>query len=483
MKSEIIQLILSLTASEKREFKIKNGATSDFVKIFDYVIKYQSLDYADLGVFFEENYPDRKTKFTSGYFSSVLSYLQEKIIDIITQNERKTAYVEYTYRFQRFYALFNRGSIHLANEEFKMCRAIALKYNLIEEQMILNRHQFMMHSFDRYAITTFEELKQLDNDNQTLLKELALQNHLAHVSSQSSLLYYRGLFNAEVMIMLENLSEESPDTKSTSILILHSFSLANKRLFSGNFTEGFEFFEQSMMLWKSKRSYIQLVPPLFLINAQFYLNWLMKTPTGKVENRKSIDDLFVLLTEEKEGFMLKKDVQTCNELLLIIQFWQMREDGKYKEITQQLTNDDIEKYSDEHNKIHFVYQVAFSYFQLGMLKETLLLIEHIIEGNYEFKSNNDVFTKMMMLRILVYKEQNDNKFVTYLIGNAKYLLGKHNLESDYEYLFLAVMKRLIGKRGEKNTNEIIADAQEKLEKIKQNQPDYLMFSSWLKKQV
>ena len=82
MRSEIIQLVLSLTPSERREFKIKNGTSSDFVTVLDYIYKTKSLDYSELRTYFEKNFPERNTNYTSGYFSSVVSYMQEKIFEI-----------------------------------------------------------------------------------------------------------------------------------------------------------------------------------------------------------------------------------------------------------------------------------------------------------------------------------------------------------------------------------------------------------------
>ena len=483
MKSEIVQLILSLTPSERREFKIRNGAESDFVKVLDYVIKYKSADYAELRLFFEKNYPERTTKFTSGYFSSVVAYLQQKILEIITQSDKKYPYVACALHLQKSYSLAIRGVYGLALQELETCRVIAEQYSMIEELIIVNRQRYLINSFQRYQNTSPDEFEKVVTSSQNLVKDLVLQHKYGYLAGKSAMHFYLQSFDTSLTNAYEAVPDDAPETHYFWVQLMYAITKSNKEMLAGNLLEGFKIYEKSFDMWYQQNQMIQILPRLFFINAQFYFNWAIYMPSDDSHYRNKIEQLERVLQTEKANFYSDFDVQLCDELLLVIRFWLMRMDGKYAEITTKMTADQVAQYSDEHTRIYFLFSLSFSYFQLGMYDEALRLIDPIIEGDYDFKSNNYVFVKMILLRILIYMDKKDHKFVTYLLRNAEYVFAKHNFDFEYEKHFISLIKKMIGKRFESNRNEILQEYKEKIELQIQSQNDYLMLSEWIMKQL
>ncbi len=485
MRSEIIQLVLSLTPSERREFKIKNVTSSDFVTVLDYIHKTKSLDYSELRTYFEKKFPERSTNYTSGYFSSVVSYMQEKIFEIIVESEKNRAYVEINRRLARYYALSNRSLHKMAWQELEICKKIAIKNHLYEEQLLINRQEYIIHNFSRYENISKEELAVLKENSDEIIRELELQHQYIDLLSQISLNYYRESFDVAVFQKIFDLGKEDLVSKNFWTLNTHKFNIANNLLFTGNYTAGFEQYEEIIAMWKEERNLMQLLPRMFLIQVQSYFNWLLKIPGTNESNvqKEKANMLLKLLEAEIQGFTYKLDIQFCNEIILIIQFWLLKENKMYHEITQNVQEEEISQYTDQHNRMHLIYSIAYSYFQLNMSDKSLQLIEPFVEGNYDYKSNNYIFIKMLMLRILIYKEKKDEKYVLYLIQNAKYLFKKYSFDSDYEKFFLALMQRMSGKTYTKNASTILNNAKIELTKIVELKKDYLMLSDWIEKKI
>lgn len=433
-KKDIVELVLSLSSSEKRYFKANHPKDSDYIRLFDIINDNRRYDEDKVKEHF-------KSKHLSSYSSVVRTYLKEKLLESLRSYHIKTDIrLELSSLIDNSRILYLKGLYHHQWKEINKAKALAKKYDLYEEQLIINEIEQYYWNLIYHFDTNVEEV---DNP---FLEGVAIANQLNKINT------------SKLRSKTHQLNEHNISPVETTIYeqVYTFLWKAQEELDKKNFSEAINIYDQCIKLWLANPTKISAHPILVIrsyISYAYCLSAVEKhgAAIDKLSNIKSF------------ALQLTKDKSSNNELqfehflqLFITEISIYNKQEQYESIINIIDEiKDLEK-TFPHTYMTNVsvpisyrqilyYNFAHAFFKLNRFEEAQSWIEQF--QDFSLQELKNCISSVTLLELMIYFECKFDNLPSYIKSGQK-SLHKLGQLGELEEAVIRMFGKLVGKRYE-----------------------------------
>lgn len=492
----ILSLIQSLTPTEKQHFKKSYLHQNDFVKLFDYINKYQNVETNKICAFLNK---DRKAKkvnkkeYSSGHISVLKSYLQEKIMESLrTQYIPRRNSLEMIIRSVNADILLEKGLYQLAKKEIQTAKKKSIDNSFPIEKLMLYRRESIIQFYEDYRNSTIEEITDLYENRIEAAEQLLLEIKYARILTILSFQYFK---NEKDMEMVQSFIEEDymqdfSLAKEFGTQYLFHWVHAQFAEFKNQPEEAIASFEKTIRVWLDYPEYIQAHPRMYLGTCSTYLKYILqqKKPSSLILKEGDLE----LLLSKINSLKLPTDVSfKMEQLFLIAQLFNFRSNHRYPSIIKLFPS--IQKTmntlfpTNDFTKIIIQYFAAVAFFQQGDYKKSHdLLYNLIFTPTLDLKVNPEYDIHVFRLSLMAQFELKNFKFLKFELNNIKQQLMENQRLDAFEEQFFKMISQLTSVRYLGKEDLVYQRFHTRLNKIMEqeqweHQLEYQLVMNWIEK--
>lgn len=491
---EIVELIDSLSPSEKQHFKKKHNPNSDFILLFDYLNKNESYEYADVAKYLQKKHKSEKV-FSSSYLSVLKSYLKNRILESLRlQYIRKRKNYEFISKSMNTDILLEKGLYGLARSELESVSKDIKEFSFPIEKLLLNRRKSFLDFYENYQWSTLEDIDRLYNSRVDSAEQLLLEIKYARVIAVMSFHYFKGEQNEEMLdeLMREPYMQDNSLCTDFSTRYLFHWVHAQFQELKNNRKGAQEHFVEAVKIWLDNPAYIDVHPKMYLSTCYTYFKYLIqqKDPFSDILGDINFD---VLMAKVKSEHLTLGQKQNHVFIFNLFQIIYLRYQEKYEEIVDfvgdpLMVNNLVNglRYFD---RVIYCYYCALAYYEEGRLDMGIDILSDLISPIDHRISNNPLFTRVyILLYLLILYEKDDLKYLRLQISKCKKYFQEENKLSRFEEQFITMLSQLSSNRYKSDPEAVYRRFGERLAIEYKNQDqgiekEYRYFLTWVQKRM
>ena len=450
----LVNLIGSLSPTEKQYFKKSHDPESEFVRLFDYINKSKSYDSENARKFLLKKRKSTKVnKYTSGHLSVLKNYLHEKIMESLRSQyiPKRTSYDLMT-RAMNVDILLEKGLYNLAKNEIEVAKKKTSKSSFPIERLMLYRRESIINFYTDYSDSSMDEINQLYNDRIQASEQLLLEIKYARILTILSYQYFK---NEKDLVLLQSFIQEDymqdeSLAKEFGTKYLFYWVHAQFAEFQNQPEKAIQFFEKTVLTWLEHTDYIKAHPRMYLGTCTTYLKYILQQKKSYTLVLKETDFKDMLSRIPTLG--LEKDVESkWNLLFYTAKILAHRLNQNYAQINLEsakiLASINASKTTTDFTKVMIYYFVSLSNFHQKKFKEAF---QHLHNLNYnddiQLNANPEYHVHVLRLYLMTQFELNNYKFLKTELKKVKLHLQQKELLNEFETLFIKMISQLISSR-------------------------------------
>ncbi|MBZ4188881.1 hypothetical protein [Niabella beijingensis] len=422
MIAAVIQLISSLSKSEKRAFKLstkKQDGEKQYVQLFDLIDKYDFRDHETLKTAFENRLP-------AASLDTTAQYLFQQITDsLVTAKAKSETVHKLLHGLQQVYLLKERNLTQEAYKLLLQLKKMVPPQEYLALQYLLKREELDFYSDHDFAGLTEKVLIEHQGTARDLLRDL--RNMQEHYSLYESLKYR----------VTREAKQTRTDARKTDDLVLSELSMVNARVRPTLETQQLHLLFQSFYFIHIN-DYKSALKTFYDLNRLFEKNpdrW--KHPpidyyaalSGILDSLRSIkktneipfyvDKLKCLCRKqypEHFCFLIKKTA-------LIYELAYLNDQAHYKEATVHIAQQNKEiweayRFADPEKQKELYFYIALAYFGKRNFKKAIKYVNQVVLVKRE-QYLSIPYRICMLLNLLIHYELKDFEYLDYEMQSYK----------------------------------------------------------------
>lgn len=468
---ELIELVVSLSPKEKQFFKRQFKSGSDFIYLFDFINKYKFLEKEKFEKFLNKRV-DKKKKITPGHLSVIKSYLKEKIMESLrSQYIAKRKPYASLMRAMNSDILMEKGLYQLSHNELQEAKKLHFEAGFPIEQLLLLRRESILFFYNRYKITSKEELEKLFSQRIEVAKELLLEVEYSKLLSLLSLDKNNGRIEKELGEKLGQIDFFKSDFQPKSMVTqyLYFWNKALLERLKKNHEKAVDYFSQSIQIWLDYPIFIETHPRMFLGACSTYLDFLNELGRYDKVALKTIDLNFLLNMLAKTS-LAEDEKKKLKGLFLLYQLIEFSKNRQYEAILEK--EKDFQELLQapvllpDSEKISFSFFFAYAYFKTNQLQAAQNVVHLILENKALKVTENLIFySRLVILNLLIHFDMGNIKFLHYEVHKSQKLLQSLGLYRVFEIQFFKMFSKLLSKRYTELQDYVFEQSIEQLEPL------------------
>ena len=415
----LIKLVLSLSKSEKRAFKLstnKQKGTKIYLQLFDLIDKGNYLDCDQLAADFKINFPGFSLETTH-------RYCRQLILDsLININVNKGEYFKLLYGLMQVQILKERNLVDEAFRTVEHLEKSSLTNVDLSLRYLLKREKLHLLSDAGFESISEEELVEYQFNSLEILREL--RNTHEHNSLYESLKF-------------RYINQANFNSKKVDDLVLSELSIVNARVKHNFESQKVHLLFQSFFFMHTGH-YKSALKTFYDLNGLFetHLHKLKHPPFDYFSMLDGIlDSLRSMKTNTEMGYFLDKLKQLNNEkypdhfkflvrkTIVIYQLHLLIQNKEYdlaKKFIQELNKETITEYSmvDSEKQNELYFYIALLWFNREDYKKAMKFINKVVLIK-KSKKLNLIFRVCKLLSIILRYEEKDFDYLDYDIRAYK----------------------------------------------------------------
>lgn len=449
---DLISLVQSLSPTEKQHFKKRHNPKADFVLLFDYINKKNSLVTSEVISYISNKQGSKKT-LNSSYLSVVKTYLKNRILESLRIqfiNKRKN--YELLSRSMNTDILLEKGLYSLAKSELETSSDKNLKSSFPIERLLLLRRKSILDYFENYSETNLDGIESLFKQRLDTAEQLILEIKFARIISIMSFQYFNGLNDPEILQKFMDEPYMHDESLCTDFATKYLFHWVHAQFaeFKNNNEEAMVHFNKSIKIWLDSPSYIEAHPRLYLGACFTYFKYLIhqKDPFSNLLNDINFD---VLTQKIKTENLSKEEEDKYTFLFSIFEILSLRQQGKTNEIIRYVEpiledKNSLTKVADFEKVVLYFYS-ALAYFNQKNYKNAgNILIDLLNPPDHRLASNPLYVSIFTLFHLMTLLELQNEKHLAQLIPKYKKFLTKEGKMGSFETSFFNMAAQLIAPR-------------------------------------
>lgn len=491
---DLVQLILSLTRSEKRHFRIfvKRNQSSDdilFLQLFDFLDKYQEYDEERI----LKKLPDIKKR----QLSNLKAHLYKQLlVSLRLLNKNHDLNIEIRESIDYARVLYNKGLYRQSLDILDKIKVRALDTE--REILALEIIDFEKHIESQYITRSIKDrANQLTKQSNEIYRRLTLSNELSNLALQLYGLFLKTGFarnekDYETVTVFFN--SKLPNLPSRQLSFYEKMHYNQAHLWYYHIIQNFPMTYRYAQRWVDT---FYDMPDAMMYETPMFLK-AMHNLLGTLFNlwhydrfMAVLDDLMAL--ENKLPVNKVKNVEGLYKLYLYIhKINQHFMEGTYSQGVNLVVDDLMEiinkkEYNwDDHRLMQFYYKIACLYFGSGDNSTAIDYLNMIInQKNPDYRQDIQCFARILSL--IAHYELGNDRLVEYQIKSVYRFLGKmkdlHEIQKEI-FKFLRRTPRMRPSQVEKEFIALKARLEVAKEKPFERRPFlYLDIISWLESKI
>jgi len=445
--TELFSLIQTLTKSEKRFFKLNSSLQSgekNYLKLFDFIGKQSSYNEEELKAYFSkekfiQHLPSEKNHLYKLVLKSLRAYYSDQSVKSQLKQDIKNVEILYQKALYKECAKFVKRAKKTAADYEKfyyLFELIAWEKKLMEEDY---EEGLFNHNLDDLIKEETRVIEQLRN---------LAEYHILY--SKINYVFRSGGFtrNETERKVVEEISEyhlikgknTEISVRATSICYyIQGLCAASNRDYD---TALINFRKTKAILEKNSKIKSDL-PNRYI----YTLNFLMLCyidASDFVNAEKMYTELCEL--QDKKGYKSLDSEVKIFSTAAVGKMQILNKQGKFAKALEVIPEIDakVEKYADKLNKEKLLlidYSKAYSYFGVGDFKESLKLINGVLNDN-EKQLRQDVYSFSRIFNLVIHFELGNFDFIEYESKSTSRFLNKHEKDYQIEKVFMKYIKKI-----------------------------------------
>jgi len=445
--TELFSLIQTLTKSEKRFFKLNSSLQSgekNYLKLFDFIEKQSSYNEEELKAYFSkekfiQHLPSEKNHLYKLVLKSLRAYYSDQSVKSQLKQDIKNVEILYQKALYKECAKFVKRAKKTAADYEKfyyLFELIAWEKKLMEEDY---EEGLFNHNLDDLIKEETRVIEQLRN---------LAEYHILY--SKINYVFRSGGFtrNETERKVVEEISEyhlikgknTAISVRATSICYyIQGLCAASNRDYD---TALINFRKTKAILEKNSKIKSDL-PNRYI----YTLNFLMLCyidASDFVNAEKMYTELCEL--QDKKGYKSLDSEVKIFSTAAVGKMQILNKQGKFAKALEVIPEIDakVEKYADKLNKEKLLlidYSKAYSYFGVGDFKESLKLINGVLNDN-EKQLRQDVYSFSRIFNLVIHFELGNFDFIEYESKSTSRFLNKHEKDYQIEKVFMKYIKKI-----------------------------------------
>ncbi|MFK8005282.1 MAG: hypothetical protein AB8H03_02885 [Saprospiraceae bacterium] len=464
---DIVNLIISLSPTEKQYFKKSNASDSDFVHLFDYINKFKTYNSEKVKAYLiKKNATTKSKKYTSGHLSVLKNYLHEKIMESLRSQyiPKRTSYNLVT-RVINTDILLEKGLYRMAKNEIESAKKKSGKSNFPIEKLMLFRRESLIQFYEDYAHTTLQDIHDLYEKRISAGEQLILEIKYARILSILSYQYFKGEKDEALLLSFIHENHIQDESLPTEFVTKYLFHWVHAQIaeFQNKPEKAIHSFEKSVLIWLDHPEYIKAHSRMYLGVCKTYLKYILQQKKSYKLILKDKD--FKEILSKIPTLKLEKEVEAkTNQLFLVAQLLANRLNKDYDLIIQHsskvLTSLEELKTTNIFTKVMTNYIIALAYFKKSNFKKAASLLQDLIyNDSIHLNANPEYHSHVFKLFGMTLYELKNFKFLRKEINRIK-KFRKHLIEKkffdEFETLLLNMIAQLISPRYSQNLDDVFA---------------------------
>jgi len=445
--TELFSLIQTLTKSEKRFFKLNSSLQSgekNYLKLFDFIEKQSYYNEEELKSFFSDekfiqHLPSEKNHLYKLVLKSLRAYYSDQSVKSQLKQDIKNVEILYQKALYKECAKFVKRAKKTAQDYEKfyyLFELIGWEKKLMEEDY---EEGLFNHNLDELIEEETRVIGQLRN---------LAEYHILY--SKINYVFRSGGFtrNETERKVVEEISEyhlikgknTAISVRATSICYyIQGLCAASNRDYK---TALINFRKTKAILEKNSKIKYDL-PNRYI----YTLNFLMQCylDSNDFLNAEKMHNELYELHDKKEYKSLDSEVKIFSTAA-IGKMQILNKQGKFAKALEMIPEIDlkVKKYAEKLNKEKLLlidYSKAYSYFGVGNFKESLKLINGVLNDN-EKQLRQDVYSFARIFNLVIHFELGNFDFIEYESKSTSRFLNKHEKDYQIEKVFMGYIKRI-----------------------------------------
>ena len=468
-QKEIVTLILSLTAREKRYFKKNYGSENEFVKLFDYIIKYKSFSVPEFNEYLAKS-EGRTELYTSGYISTIRQYLRDKLLSSLRKVHRNSSpTMELWNDLGVSQILMNKGLINIAKSE--LAPSIKAKDRLFPlESLTLLQQQSIFQFVKGYKDSTEASINALYDERKENVKQHLIEVELARTISLLSYFLQKNIYDKEKIKSIEASKVLKADYQSLCFTNKYLFDWAYAQLFllKSDVNKAFTRFYKVVYHWLINPEMIRSYPDIFIGVSHYYLRFTQYKYLGefKESELQSIDEILIFYRKTVTNLGLSKRTEKFISYFELTLYVIQNEFSKVVErapIISELISGSNE--ISQFSKNYMSFLIGYSAFREKEFDLCLKETEAIIFNKENISESPLYFSKATLLYLMCHFSAGNEFFVKNEYKKKKRSLAKAGLLSEYEKLFFSFLHNFYLKRNSDKKPTIVEEYKSEFEEL------------------
>lgn len=437
---ELFKLIKSLTKSEKRFFKLHSSLQAgdkNYIRLFDAVENQPHYDeQAIKDLFRKETFirhlPSEKNHLYKLILKSLRAFTADNSVNSQLQDELKSVeilFMKAHYRECRK-IIDKSKKLAYANEKFYyLSELINWEKQLLEEE-------YLSGNFDK-------NLNSLIQEEQDVLEKLRNLAEYRILYSKINYVFRKGGFarDEREMELVREISDShlikgknTAKSRSAAATCYYIQGLAD--VFRQDYNSSFEKFSKVVRIFEENSSLIQDIPKQYLRSLNNLLMCYIdkKNFQAYFELKDKIQSLKNLPAFTSTDIQVKIFTYTYQS-----EFAAYNATGEYEKATATAEKviDGMERYKEHLGKeeqILFYYNMALAYFGAGNIKESLQLLNRIVNDN-ESNLRQDIYSFSRLFNVVVRFDLKQFDYLAYVIKSTLRFYSKQQMITGRDYIF------------------------------------------------
>lgn len=482
--SNIVDLVLSLTRSEKKQFRKLNDGEPDFIILFNYISKQKNYDSAKFRDFLIRKKKNEEVdKFTSGYLSVIKAYLKDKIYQALRIfHASKASKFNLANQALIVDVLMEKGLYDLARRELERIKKIHYDLEFPPNQLLFLRREGLINLYEGNLSYGIEEIEELYKEQLHALDNSRLEIQYIYAASMIKYFQFNGNQDEEGLKRLKALDfiQSKPPVDSFAIRYLYHWVNAQLARLSGEKKKAIHHFNESLNVWLESPKLIKAYPKIYLLVCFSYLKMIneMGLPNLILQTH-DFDYLFDQIDKDK---LIVKDQQRFKLLFFLGKFSELINLRHFQEILKHESEiHDLLILAKEISLSGFMslsFQWTYACFKTGKYEAALDWTTRCLDdADVDFFKNKEFYSRLKLLAILIHYEMGHIKFLQYEIKKVKMDFTKKGYLFAYIDSFLQMMQQLIGKRYADKQYLVLKNFQTKFQEFTQSENFLISFYS------
>lgn len=489
VSSTLYDLIKSLTKSEKRYFKVASskhiiGEENKYMMLFDYLDSLDEYDESEIMDYF-------KGEAFLNKFSITKARLYDNILKSLEQYHACNSVDAQIFSLLNGSEVLHKKSLYKqAKKVLRSAEKLALKHHRYAILVEISLRSKKLYETSSYSEVSLSDLNKMFVEDASVLSKLTAYLQLWNVKSE---LFFtinqrnRARSKEELdrlKLGLDKINEIPEEAYFFDTIYLKNHIYSAYNFYTGSFEISLDYLLQNLDLFRSETRKIKDEANVYysvLVNSIFIANKLNKPQLYKellVELKSFSSTYKINLTEDLE-IKIFSSVNSL-ELSLFINA------GKFNQAHAILPKieEGLIKYGSKINQVRksFLYfQIAYTYFGLGMYNESLKWINTLL--NEDSNDIKDLIGFTNLFNLILHYELKNERLLPYTLKSVERYYGKKEQDSSFEKMFLSYFKKILKKDSGINRKELFYDLLEDLQKADNSivsiPMEYFRFDYWV----